>query len=87
MAEIDCRATGSKTRIYPYCLFWLLEIHSLRRDTLFNLDTLRASVLPQSNVLDFVDSPLEVDRGVMVCGSRKGGGSRRRRRGKWIWHV
>lgn len=48
-------------RIYSQCLNWLFVAHFLWRDTLLSLDTVgRALVLPQSNVLDFVDSPWEV---------------------------
>ena len=60
MAGVDCRATGSETTVYPYCLFWLFGTHSLWRDTLLSLDIVgRALVLPQSDVLDFVCSPWE----------------------------
>ena len=44
-------ATGSGTRIYPYCMYWLFETYSLWMDTLLSLDTVgRALDLPQSNV-------------------------------------
>ncbi|CAO2592549.1 hypothetical protein LEMLEM_LOCUS6828, partial [Lemmus lemmus] len=52
MTGTDCGATGSETRIYPYCLFWLFGTRSLWRDTLLSLDIgRRALVLPQINVL------------------------------------
>ena len=60
MTEADCGVTGSWTRIYPYCLHWLLGTDSLWRNTLLNIDIVgKALVLPQSNMLDFGDYPLE----------------------------
>ena len=60
MTGADCGATGSETRIYSYCLYWLFGTHSLWRDTLLSLDIVgRAVVLSQSNALDFVDFPWE----------------------------
>ena len=57
MTGVDCGATGSGTRIYPYCLHWLFGTHSVWMDTLFSLDIEgRALVLPQNNVVGFVDS-------------------------------
>ena len=61
MAGTDCGDPGSETRIYLYCLFWHFGTHSLWRDTLLSLDIVgRILVMPQSNALDFADSPLEV---------------------------
>ena len=49
-------ATGSGTRIYPCCLYWLFGTHFLWRDTLLILNIVgRDLVLPQMNVLDFGD--------------------------------
>ena len=54
-------ATGSRPRIYSYCLNWHLRTHSLWKDTLLNLDIAGRTVfLPQSDLLDFVDSPWDV---------------------------
>ena len=51
MAGADCWATGSGTRIYPYCLYWLFGTYFLWIDTLLSLDIVgRALYLPQSNV-------------------------------------
>ena len=63
MAEADLGTTGSGTRIYPYCLYWLFGTCSLWMDTLLKLDIVGKSlVLPQSNV----SYPLRgMDGGVM----------------------
>ena len=54
-----CGATGSETKIFPYCMNWYFGAHSFWRDTLLSLDIAgRALVLPQSDVLGYVDSPL-----------------------------
>ena len=56
MAGADCGATGSKTRIYPIACSGFWNPFSLE-GYLAHLDIVgRALVLPQSNVLDFVDS-------------------------------
>ena len=74
MTGADCGATGSETRIYSYCLYWLFGTHSLWRDTLLSLDIVgRALVLTQSNVLHFVDSFLRSGCGEV---EGKGGGER-----------
>ena len=58
MSGANCGAT--ETRIYPYCLCGLFGSHSLWRNTLLSLNTVvRALVQPQSNVLDFGNSPWE----------------------------
>ena len=42
----------------PTALYWIFGAHFLWRDTLLSLDIVgRALVLPQSNVIDFVDFP------------------------------
>ena len=41
----DWRATGSGTRIPPYCLYWLLVTHWLWRDTLFSLDIVERTLV------------------------------------------
>ena len=59
MTGAECATTVSETKIYPYCLYWLFEIHALWRDTLLSLDIAgRTLDLSQSNVLDFIDSPM-----------------------------
>ena len=74
MTGADCGATGSETRIYSYCLYWLFGTHSLWRDTLLSLDIVgRALVLTQSSVLHFVDSSLRSGCGEV---EGKGGGER-----------
>ena len=83
MAEANCGATGSVTRICFCCLLWLFRTHSLWTDTLLSLDIVgRALVLPQSNM----PYPLWGVNG----GSGRGEGRRNGRRrgsGNWDWYV
>ena len=48
MTGTDCGATGSETRLCPYCLCWLFGTHSLRRDTLLSIDIVGEGLGPAS---------------------------------------
>lgn len=92
MAEANSRATGSEIRIYPDCLFWDFVAHSLWRVTLLSPDIVgRALVLPQNNVLDFVESPwealLSLRSGWWVEWGEGGGKERRGGNGNWDLYV
>ena len=51
MARKDCETTGYDTKIYPYCIYWLLGNPFSLDGYLLNLDILvRALDLPQSNM-------------------------------------
>lgn len=48
------------TRVYPYCVNWLFEAHSLWRESLLGLDSGGGGLVPASNkVPEFFDSPWE----------------------------
>lgn len=44
-----CRTNGNRTRIYPYCMSWLIESHSIWWDMLLNLDVEKDGLGSASN--------------------------------------
>ena len=77
----------------PYCLNWLFGDYSFWMDIWFYLDIVgRALVLPQSHVLDFVDSPWEALPSLrsgwgLGLGVREGSWREQKEERKWEMHL